>query len=106
MWILGRGIYSLYGLLIGAAVLFVVGAWLARRPTRAYCVWLCLWLLLASALAYLAGRGVAHIAVDSPVLAAQAIGQWKGAIGIPITLIGLVIAWLALIPLETARDGL
>lgn len=106
VWILGRGIYSLYGLLIGAAVLFVVGAWLARRPTRAYCVWLCLWLLLASALAYLAGRGVAHIAVDSPVLAAQAIGQWKGAIGIPITLIGLVIAWLALIPLETARDGL
>ena len=104
VWILGRGIYSLYGLLIGAAILFVIGAWLARRPSRAYCVWLCLWLLLASALAYLAGRGVAHITLESPVLAAQAIGQWKGAAGIPITLAGLVIAWLALIPMEGARD--
>lgn len=104
VWILGRGIYSLYGLLIGAAVLFVVGAWLARRPSRAYCVWLCLWLLLASALAYLATRGVAHITMDSPILAAQAVGQWQGAAGIPITLTGLVIAWLALIPLERARD--
>ena len=103
VWILGRGIYSLYGLLIGAAVLFVVGAWLARRPSRAYCVWLCLWLLLASSLAYLASRGVTRIAVDSPVLAAQAVGQWRGAAGIPITLAGLVIAWLAVIPLESAR---
>lgn len=101
VWIFGRGIYSLYGLLIGAAVLFIAGAWLAHRTSRVYCVWLCLWLALASALAYLAGRGVAHITQMSPVLAAQAVGQWRGAIGIPITLAGLVIAWLALIPLES-----
>ncbi|MGH2487351.1 MAG: hypothetical protein ACRDHE_15190, partial [Ktedonobacterales bacterium] len=74
VWIFGRGIYSLYGLLIGAAVLFMVGAWMARRPTRAYCVWLCLWLAAATILAYLAARGVARITMESPVLAAQAVG--------------------------------
>lgn len=100
VWVFGRGIYSLYGLLIGAAALFLVGIWMARGPTRAYCVWLCLWLVAATILAYLAARGVAHITVDSPVLAAQAVGQWRGAIGIPITLAGLLVAWLAVIPLE------
>ncbi len=104
VWVFGRGIYSLYGLLIGAAVLFLVGVWMARRPTRAYCVWLCLWLAAASILAYLATRGVTRITVDSPVLAAQAVGQWRGAIGIPITLVGLLVAWLAMIPLERARE--
>ncbi|HKV83491.1 MAG TPA: hypothetical protein VJN88_02975 [Ktedonobacterales bacterium] len=103
VWIFGRGIYSLYGLLIGAAALFIIGAWMARRPTRAYCVWLCLWLAAASILAFLAARGVARITVDSPVLAAQAVGQWRGAVGIPITLAGLLVAWLAVIPLERAR---
>ena len=100
-WNLAGGIYSLYGMLVGGGLLVLIALWRAA-PSRAVCAWATLWLLGASAIAYLAYRGVGVILTTNPVMSGEARGIWVGASGVSTTLLGLLLAWLGIIPLERA----
>lgn len=100
-WNLAGGIYPLYGVLVGGGLLVLIAQW-RTSPSRVICAWATLWLVGASAIAYLAYRGVGVILTVNPVMSAQAIGTWVGASGVTTTLLGLLFAWLGIIPLERA----
>jgi hypothetical protein len=101
-WNLSEGIYPLYGALIGGAALLLLAVW--RRPTsRVVALWAALWLAAASGTAFLAYRGVGVVITTSPALTTDASGAWNGATGVAVTLLGLVLAWLAILPMEGAR---
>lgn len=100
-WNLAGGIYALYGVLIGGGLLVLIALW-RTSPSRAICAWATLWLLGASAIAYLAYRGVGVILTVNPVMSAEARGIWVGASGVTTTLLGLLLSWLGIIPMEHA----
>ena len=100
-WNVAGGIYPLYGLLVGGGVLLLLALW-RTTPSRIVCAWATLWLLGASAIAYLSYRGVGVILTANPVLSAQARGTWVGSSGVTTTLLGLLLAWLGIIALERA----
>lgn len=100
-WNLASGIYPLYGVLVGGGLLVLIAQW-RTSPSRIICAWATLWLAGASAVAYLAYRGVGVILTVNPVMSAEAQGIWVGASGVTMTLLGLLLAWLGIIPLEHA----
>lgn len=100
-WNLAGGIYPLYGMLVGGGLFVLIALW-RTSPSRAICAWATLWLLSASAVAYLAYRGVGVILTINPVMSGEARGIWVGASGVTTTLLGLLFAWLGIIPLERA----
>jgi hypothetical protein len=100
-WNLAGGIYPLYGVLVGGGLLVLIAQW-RTSPSRIICAWATLWLAGASAIAYLAYRGVGVILTVNPVMSSQAMGIWEGAGGVTTTLLGLLLAWLGIIPLEHA----
>lgn len=101
-WNLSEGIYPLYGALIGGAVLLFIAVW--RRPdARVVSLWAALWLAVASGTAFLAYRGVGVVITSSPALTTEASGVWNGATGVAVTLFGLLLGWLAILPMEGAR---
>lgn len=100
-WNLAGGIYPLYGVLVGGGLFVLIALW-RTSPSRAICAWATLWLLSASAVAYLAYRGVGVILTINPVMSGEARGIWVGASGVTTTLLGLLFAWLGIIPLERA----
>jgi hypothetical protein len=78
---------------IGAALIFLT-AWLGRI-TRSFYVWVALWLLAATFIAFVANAGVGLL-VAHP--AAQGLsGRWNGDNGIIVTFLGLLIGWGALL---------
>ncbi len=100
-WNLTGGIYPIYGVLVGGGLLVLIALW-RTSPSRSICAWATLWLLGASAVAYLAYRGVGVILTVNPVMSGDARGIWVGASGVTTTLLGLLLAWLGIIPLEHA----
>ncbi len=100
-WNLAGGIYPIYGVLVGGGLFVLIALW-RTSPSRAMCAWATLWLLGASAVAYLAYRGVGVILTVNPVMSGDAQGTWVGASGVTTTLLGLLLAWLGIIPLEHA----
>lgn len=100
-WNVLGGIYSLYGVLVGGGLFVLIALW-RTSPSRVICAWATLWLVGASAIVYLAYRGVGVILTTNPVMSADAAGLWEGANGVITTLLGLLLAWLGIIPLERA----
>lgn len=101
-WNLGAGIYPLYGTLIGGGALLLVALW--RHPTsRAVCGWAAVWLGTATVAAFLAYRGVGVVITHPPALTQAASGAWIGTTGVAVTLLGLLLAWAAILPLEGAK---
>jgi hypothetical protein len=101
-WNLSEGIYPIYGALIGGVLLLLVAVW--RRPaSRTVALWAGLWLAIASGTAFLAYRGVGVVITTSPALTTAASGAWNGATGVAVTLFGLLLGWLAILPMEGAR---
>ncbi|MGZ3663524.1 MAG: hypothetical protein ACXVDA_03435 [Ktedonobacterales bacterium] len=100
-WNLAGGIYPLYGVLVGGGLFVLIAQW-RTSPSRVICAWATLWLAGVSAVAYLAYRGVGVILTVNPVMSAEAQGIWAGASGVTTTLLGLLLAWLGIIPLERA----
>ncbi len=102
VWNLSEGIYPLYGALIGGAALLLIAVW--RHPSsRVVALWAALWLAAASGTAFLAYRGVGDVITSSPALTSEASGAWQGTTGVAVALLGLVLAWLAILPMEGAR---
>jgi hypothetical protein len=83
-------------------VLLLIAVW--RDPaSRVVALWAALWLAGASVTAFLAYRGVGVVITSSPALTTEASGVWNGTTGVAVTLLGLVLAWLAILPMEGAR---
>jgi hypothetical protein len=101
-WNLSDGIYPLYGALIGGELLLLVAVWL-RAGSRIVATWATLWLAAASLAAFLAYRGVGVVLTHPPALTTEAQGAWNGTTGVAVTLFGLLLGWLAILPLEGAR---
>lgn len=101
-WNIGAGIYPLYGILLGGALLLLAAIWL-RPASRLVLGWASVWLLLATGAAFLAYRGVGFITTHPPALSAEASGAWNGATGVAVTLLGLLLAWAAILPLDGAK---
>jgi hypothetical protein len=101
-WNLSDGMYPIYGALLGGALLLLVAVW--RRPaSRMVAVWATLWLAAASLASFLAYRGVGVVIQQSPALTTDAQGVWNGTTGVAMALFGLLLGWLAILPLEGAR---
>jgi hypothetical protein len=104
MWNVSVALYPLYGLLLAGALLAVLAVWRGGAALAAR-GWVACWLLAATGCALLASRGVAVIISQAPLLSSDSAGAWRRASGIPVTLAGLLLAWVGLLLLERTAAG-
>lgn len=104
MWNVSVALYPLYGLLLAGAMLAILAVWRGGAALAAR-GWVACWLLAATGCALLASRGVAVIITHAPLLSSDSAGAWRRASGIPVTLAGLLLAWVGLLLLERAAAG-
>ncbi len=91
-------LYAIPTLLVGGAALALVGVWWWRRLTPGLCLWITLYLAIATFFFVVAYAGVGAIVAEASALGLQA-GRWTGQIGIMIAGAGLVIGWGAAVVL-------
>jgi hypothetical protein len=91
-------LYAIPALLVGGAALALVGVWWWRRLTPGLCLWITLYLAVATFFFFVAYAGVGAIVEDATSLGLQA-GHWTGQIGIVIAGAGLLIGWGAAVAL-------
>jgi hypothetical protein len=101
VWSWSDGRYALYAVLLGGGVLALLAVWRSTASRTAH-VWIALWLVAATAVTALSFRGVDHIAAAAPVMSSQATGDWHGATGIPLSFLGLLLAWVGMVALDGA----
>jgi hypothetical protein len=104
MWNVSVALYPLYGLLLAGALLAVLAVWRGGAALAAR-GWVACWLMAATGCALLASHGVAVIISQAPLSSSDSAGAWRRASGIPVTLAGLLLAWVGLLLLERAAAG-
>lgn len=91
-------LFAIPTLLVGGAILVVVGLWWWRRLTPGLSLWITLYLATATFFFIVGYAGTGAIAAHSADLGLQP-GTWTAQAGLWVAALGLLIGWLALIPL-------